>query len=222
MVKYNRSRNKYRICRGYTQTISLEYLNKVEYQSLIKHLVLLLFAIIIVLRNPRRDKIDNTIILLIAAAGLTINVFFNGMPALPQCLAGAVYPAIMLYPVYKIKAIGGGNYKLLCACGIMMGFEPLLNVLLYSILTGGIYCVIRLIAKRSFISRIRGIFAYIISCYLQTGISCGYADTARQDTDGTEGAKDTNAEEAGGRIRLIYPILTGLVIASADIIIKIF
>ncbi len=185
----------------------MESLNNIEYQDLIKISVVMLFIIINLVKNPKQDIINNTIILSIAAAGLFINIYFNGISALSPCLRGAVYPGIILYPFYKIKAMGGGNYKLLCACGIMIGLEQLFKALLFSVLAGGIYCMIHIIKERTIKSRFRYLFTYIISSYLHAGISCSYTDTIQQDPKHME-----------NRIRLIYPIFAGFLIASAEMI----
>src|SRR5579871_3987815 len=80
--------------------------------------------------------------------GIAINVWLAGPSGLLAALGGALLGALMLLPLYAVRAMGAGDVKLLAAIGALLGAHLLVSVAVYGAIVGGVMSVIILLGRR--------------------------------------------------------------------------
>ena len=86
----------------------------------------------------RTRRIPNWLTVSGAIAGLALNSIVGGRYGAARSLEGAVLALGLVLPLVLLRGMGAGDWKLMGAVGGMMGWHPLLFVLLLSILTSGL------------------------------------------------------------------------------------
>ncbi len=76
--------------------------------------------------------------------GLLIRAQGDGAAGMLSGLGGASLGLAMLLPFYAVRAVGGGDVKLLAALGALVGPRELLSVALYAAVIGGAMSVVTL------------------------------------------------------------------------------
>jgi len=86
----------------------------------------------------RSRRIPNALIVAALVLGLGIHVARGGLPGAGLAVGGAVVGGLILFPLYRIRAMGAGDVKLLAALGALVGPQMILWVALYSAIMGGV------------------------------------------------------------------------------------
>jgi prepilin peptidase CpaA len=66
--------------------------------------------------------------------------------------------------------LGAGDIKLFCAIGALIGLRDILFSIAYSFLFGFIVALMIMIVRKNFISRLKRIYIYLKSCFLNMSI----------------------------------------------------
>lgn len=109
----------------------------------------------------RTFRIPNRLILLGATAAAVYRVANPGEFHFLYYLLSMVGMFFLLIPFFKLKAIGGGDVKLLSICALILGLKGALSISLYALLFGGIFSIIYLVFHR-FFSRQKTIERHVI------------------------------------------------------------
>ena len=102
--------------------------------------VLMLLLLIAGVIDYRTHRIPNLLVLCGLAFGLIYNGFnppFSGATPL-WAAAGAGLGLLALLPLYALGIMGAGDVKLMAMVGAFVGPAPLLQVLLYTLICGGL------------------------------------------------------------------------------------
>jgi prepilin peptidase CpaA len=113
----------------------------------------LFFAILLTMLSVRSDykcfKIKNIITYPFIFIGLIINIYTN---TIISSLLGTFLPFLCLYILYHLNYLGGGDIKLFCALGALMGIEFIQLTIIYSFIFGGIISFYLLTYKKRVIT----------------------------------------------------------------------
>ncbi|WP_308635957.1 A24 family peptidase [Paenibacillus silvisoli] len=101
----------------------------------------------------RQLRIPNLLTVSFFAAGLLYQLVADGWHGAAFSLAGALAGFLPLLVLYALKGIGAGDVKLFGALGAVVGAEQTLQVLLYSILYGGVFGAALLVLNQTFARR---------------------------------------------------------------------
>ena len=125
------------------------------------------------LTDIRQNKIYNSYALAGFFAGLILRTLTGGLAGMGQALLGALLAAAALIPVYLLRAIGGGDVKLLVAVAVFLPVKQMLFVLGASfVLAAGIGSVLFL-ASRGTVRRIRFAVPVFLGVMLLTVLTGG-------------------------------------------------
>lgn len=89
-------------------------------------------------------------LLVILIAGLLRSLGNQGGSGLLFFLAAMTMLVVMLYPFFKIGALGAGDVKLFGVCSGYLSHNRILYFLFFSLLIAAIFSLINLMAKRNF------------------------------------------------------------------------
>lgn len=109
----------------------------------------------------RDRRIPNGLVLLTAAAGAVWRFWREGLWGVFSWLAAGAMVMALLYPLFKVGAVGAGDVKLF---GVTAGFLPsgkILYFLFFSLLVAAMISLIKMWKEKSFVRRWGHLAAYL-------------------------------------------------------------
>lgn len=77
---------------------------------------------------------------------------------------GLCIPIATLFLLFKIRALGAGDIKLLAVIGFMVGYQRIIYIIIYSMFIAGIYGIILIFLGKDMKARYKSLVQYIVSC----------------------------------------------------------
>lgn len=111
------------------------------------------------------DKVYNEWILLSVMTGLSCAVWQGGVKGLLWAVIAMTVPVIILYPLFMIGGLGAGDIKLLAAAGCFLTVRGILTCLALSFLIGAAISLLKMLAERNFLQRMRYLLSYILDVF---------------------------------------------------------
>lgn len=107
-----------------------------------------LFLIILIAsaRDIAKREIPNLLVAAVFTLGLTVQLAGWSEVSWMECLGGLLLGLALGIPVFAAGGMGGGDVKLIAACGLVLGWRAELSFVLYTAVSGGF---IALIARRA-------------------------------------------------------------------------
>lgn len=109
---------------------------------------LLIIIIIAVIQDIVYFRIKNLLICIGLIVGVLFVLFAANFNYAVYHLVGAVLPILLLYPLFIIRAFGAGDIKLFSVIGLFLGSHLVLNILLISVLCGGVQSLLYLVRNK--------------------------------------------------------------------------
>lgn len=109
----------------------------------------------------RKRKLPNYLIAVMAFVGIGWRFCREGPCGVPYYLSGMLIMMCLMYPFFKIGAIGAGDVKLL---GVTAGFLPFDKIFLFlfvSLLIAAVISFIKLWKEKNYGERIRFLYRYL-------------------------------------------------------------
>lgn len=88
------------------------------------------------------------------AAGFHLAVFVDR-------LLGVLLPGLLLFPIFSLGVLGGGDVKLFCVLGIFIGAKGILSCMLYSLVPAAVYAIVVMVCSGSFFRRMKSFYVYM-------------------------------------------------------------
>jgi prepilin peptidase CpaA len=126
----------------------------------------MLLVVICFVTDIRNNKIYNMVLLPFIIVGLLLNFIFGGMHRGVDSLIGGIIPIIVFAPLFIFKMLGAGDIKLFSTIGFLMGWNFLLNNIIYSFIAGGIVSIIVIVIRKNFLKRIKYFFSFLFNLIL--------------------------------------------------------
>ena len=130
--------------------------------------ILLLLLLVAVLMDYAHDRISNGWLLFGSMIGLYLHGLENGWEEIYTVLPAVLLSFCILYPVYKIGALGAGDVKLFLMAGCFLTTEQILTVLVYAFVIGAIFSLAKMCKEDNLKERMQYFFSYLIDL-LRTG-----------------------------------------------------
>jgi hypothetical protein len=108
-----------------------------------------------------RGIIPNEIILVMCAAGVTDSFLNGGMINVLYFVIKAVVVTALLYPVFRIGAVGAGDVKLIGICSGFISKDSILCFLFFSMLIAAVFSIIKICIKGNFRERFTYLGNYV-------------------------------------------------------------
>lgn len=107
------------------------------------------------------DRIYNDWIVLGILLGLSIRILKNGWHDILGAMAAMLLSFCILYPIYKIGALGAGDVKLFIMVGSFESAGKLLRVIIVSFIIGSVFSIVKMISEDNFKERMLYLFSYL-------------------------------------------------------------
>ncbi len=164
--------------------------------------IIILFVVlaVAVVMDLLFDKIYNEWIFIAIAAGLSYAAWQNGGYGVLSAAISMSVPVMLLYPLFRIGTLGAGDVKLLAAAGCFLTVRETVICLGMSLFCGAVLSLIKMLAERNFIQRMKYLLAYIYDVFRS-----GEWKFYRQDAEDRKKRRE-------GEIHFSLPVLIGMVI----------
>ena len=146
----------------------------------VKAVVLLVIAAWCTACDLRTGRIPNKILASGILCALILSFVTDGAGVIKGTFAGLCFPLI-LFPLFCLRMIGGGDIKMLCMAGAFLGWPGSGRCVVLSFLAGGVLSFALMCIRRNFFSRLFRLKTYAQEC-LQTGRMRPYLQ--EEDRDG--------------------------------------
>lgn len=130
---------------------------------------LTIICTIALITDIKKNKIYNWLTLPTLVLGLCFSL--GSWAHFFQSMAGIVSGLILLGWIFALGHMGGGDVKLLMALGAWLGFRPIIEIVILSIVIGGVLAVIQLFIKKellNFFQKLQVFFASILVKEMKT------------------------------------------------------
>lgn len=113
----------------------------------------------------RYRKIPNRLTMPVMAAGILLNLVLGGLGGMfdSLCGIGLAFAFILLFALGALKA---GDVKLYMAVGAVGGWRYVLDVMIFSILIGGIFSFFLMLSRRSGRKKLKNLWNYGVNLLL--------------------------------------------------------
>ena len=112
----------------------------------------------------KRDRIYNGWILFGILAGLFFHMQEDGWYGACSAVIPMLIPFVLLYPIYKIGALGAGDIKLFMVSGSFLETGKLIHVIIVSFIIAALFSLMKMISVKNCKERMR----YLLSFLLET------------------------------------------------------
>ncbi len=112
--------------------------------------VLYFFLLSAVVFDVKTFRIPNKLIICAFLSGVLYQGIFSPKRQMLLYIGSMILVFLVLIPIYKIRAIGGGDVKLLSICALFTGYERGLLIVWYSLLIGAVISIFYPVYHRLF------------------------------------------------------------------------
>lgn len=121
-----------------------------------------MYLSVAVLYDFRYEKIPNALILIGLVFGFFYRIVVCGDLRAGSILFGIIFPLILFFPFFVIKAFGAGDIKLLMMTGVYFGTEFNLRCIVLALLVAAMVGLVRLVVHKRILSRVDSLFGYLV------------------------------------------------------------
>lgn len=119
------------------------------------------FLLTAVYSDLRYERIYNWQILLGIVGGILFRYFESGPPGIWNGMFSFCIPVVLLFPLFCIGTLGGGDVKLLATAAIFLSPTQTILFLGVAFLTGALEALIKMIRERNFFERFQYLMSYV-------------------------------------------------------------
>lgn len=127
--------------------------------------LVLLFLVPAVITDLKTAKIPNFIIVSGYVTGFCYQAVCHGYAGVWEGILGALFPIVVLFPVFYIRGLGAGDLKLLSVAGCFFTLQKSIDCLIITIFFGAILSVVKMLYQHNFTERIQYLISYVRDVY---------------------------------------------------------
>lgn len=128
--------------------------------------ILILVLLFSIISDLKEAKIRNVLVLPTVLSGIVINYSAYSLQGLKSSVLGIVLPIILLGIFFYLRLIGAGDIKLFCAIGALLGWNFVVNTMIYSLILAGIFAFINLARAEKLKSTFSDFYQDMKMCFI--------------------------------------------------------
>ena len=125
-----------------------------------------------------------------------------------EILLSMMIPFFLLIFLYRLKMLGAGDVKLFMSVGAIVGSIPILKVMAYSFLSGGVIALFVIILNGQFLMYVKRFCNYIMACFWQRKL-LPYRDALDEKITAT---RLSRVARTGGYVKFSLAIAAGVTV----------
>ncbi len=123
--------------------------------------MLLLFLLIAVFTDHKWGKIYNGQVVIGIFLGVGYRIFMLGPPAVWEGILSFLIPVVLLFPLFRIGTLGGGDIKLLAVAALFLTPYQTILFLGVTFFFGAVGALFKMIKERNFAERFSYLMSYV-------------------------------------------------------------
>jgi len=130
------------------------------------HIILGVVLIAAAAYDSRQNRIPNSLCIAALAAGVCFLLFQGSMKeGLMHLLWGAGL-FLFLFPLWIMRAVGGGDVKLFLTAGFLLGGDSMPFIICAGMCTG-MHAFLLMIGRKNYFKRMKQLMEYVLECFVQ-------------------------------------------------------
>lgn len=127
--------------------------------------ILLILLVYSVYSDCRYGKIYNAAAAAGLLAGLLFRALSHGLPGVIEGSVCCITAAVIVYPLFKIGALGGGDLKLLAMTCVFLRINQAVSFVIYCFVFGAVSALLKMLKEHNLIERFRYLLSYVYDVY---------------------------------------------------------
>lgn len=123
--------------------------------------ILVLLVGICLITDTKYNRIYNKVLLPFIIIGILLNLITSGLDGGANSLLGGIIPIIVFYIFFMLRMLGAGDIKLFTAIGCLMGWNFILNNIIYTFFIAGIMAILIVMRRKNFLNRMKYLFSFL-------------------------------------------------------------
>ena len=105
-------------------------------------------------------KVPNLLIMMGYATGFMYVISEKGPSGIPEAVISVSWPILLLFVLFRIRALGAGDIKLFSVCSLFLDYHQMLAIIYLSLLTGAAVGAFRLARHRQIAVHLKNFQSY--------------------------------------------------------------
>ncbi|MCM1262043.1 MAG: A24 family peptidase [Butyrivibrio sp.] len=147
------------------------------------------------------DRIPNALIAIGLCAGSLFRFMDGGLPGIADAAVVILISFCLLYPIYRLGGLGGGDVKLFLMTGSFFTAHMQFRIMIYSFITGALISILKIISEKNFRERMKYLCSYLFDV-MYTGQWKLYGENLKWDSN----------EDKRNKIHFALPIYFGVML----------
>ena len=127
----------------------------------------------------RDERVPNTFILMGYVSGFIYAISKKGASGIPEAIISLVWPILLLYVLFRIRALGAGDIKLFSVISLFLDHHQMFMIIYLSFLTGAVFGAVRLIRNGQIKTHLKNFQDYVFEALTEKRIT--YYKTINED-----------------------------------------
>ncbi len=111
--------------------------------------------------DRREGRVPNALIILGYVTGFIYAIYEKGAPGIPEAIISLAWPILLLYVLFRIRALGAGDLKVFSMISPFLDYHQMLMIIFISFIAGAIVGGIRLIRAKMILSHLKNFQYYV-------------------------------------------------------------
>lgn len=124
-------------------------------------IILVLLVGLCLITDFKYNKIYNKILLPFIIIGIVVNLITFGLQGGANSLLGSIIPILVFSPFFIMRMLGAGDIKLFATIGCLMGWNFILNNIIYTFFIASIMAILIIISRKNFLHRMKYLFSFL-------------------------------------------------------------
>ncbi len=128
---------------------------------IILYTIAIIVSMVACYTDYKESKIKNKYVIPFIPIGLLLNIIIYNVPGGKSSLMGTLFPFLIFLIFFALKMLGGGDIKLFMAIGSLLGVSKIINIIVYSFISTGVFGIIILLKKGILLDRTSYMFNWL-------------------------------------------------------------
>ncbi len=116
-------------------------------------------------------KVPNALIIIGYTSGFIYAISKKGASGIPEAIISLVWPILLLYILFRIRALGAGDIKMFSVISLFLDHHQMLMIIYLSFITGAVFGAVRLIRNRQILAHLKNFQDYVFNTLTEKRIT---------------------------------------------------
>ena len=124
-------------------------------------MIVLFLSLFAYMYDLREGRVPNILIMIGYTTGFIYAICEKGACGLPEAIISLTWPILLLYVLFRIRALGAGDIKVFSMISLFLDHNRMLTIIFISFVIGAIVGGVRLIRAKMILSHLKNFQLYV-------------------------------------------------------------